>query len=777
MVIPTPCVAWRLIGQNMAQAKKHLVIVESPAKAKTVANILGNRYDVKASIGHVRDLPKSKLGVDVEHDFAPKYIVPKEKADVVGQIKKAARNAQGIYLATDPDREGEAISWHLLQAAEMGKMPHQRVVFHEITKDAITEAFKHPREIDMPLVDAQQARRVLDRLVGYKISPLLWNKVRRGLSAGRVQSVALRMVVDREREVEDFTAREYWTVEADVSRLPGEPEPFRARLQGYADKKREIDLASELTTMQIVEQLRTAAFAVTDVRYRTQARRPAAPFTTSTLQQEASRRLGFTAKRTMTVAQQLYEGKPIGSEGEVGLITYMRTDSTFMSDVAKTEIRAYIAQKFGETFMPQAPRSYTKKAKGAQEAHEAIRPTAVLREPERIKRYLTADQFRLYQLIWQRAVASQMSDAQIDITSADISATPAQGTAADVLALRASSSHLSFAGFRAVYYETRDDGIDEDADTRALPGLKPGEGLRLLELLPEQHFTEPPARYTEATLVKALEENGIGRPSTYAPIMSTLADRGYTEKTGRALKPTQLGRDVNELLTSYFPDVVDLKYTAQLEEELDDVAAGKRPWTPVVLEFYAPLAKALAAAEQAPALMKPTDEICDVCGKPMAIKWGRFGEFLACSGYPECKNSRPLLKQEEARAVNDEACPLCKSGMVVKTGRFGRFLACERYPECKGTKTFLHKIGVDCPQDDGAVVERRTKGRRTFYGCSNYPRCDFVSWTRPTDERCPNCNGAVVGDGTQGVKCLKCDWRADREALVEVAPQPLEVPA
>ena len=753
------------------QGKKSLVIVESPAKARTVASILGSGYEVKASIGHVRDLPKSRLGVDEKHGFAPQYVIPKDKADLVGQIKKAARNVQTVYLATDPDREGEAISWHLLQAADLEKTPHKRVVFHEITRDAIKEAFEHPRDIDMPLVDAQQARRILDRLVGYKISPLLWNKVRRGLSAGRVQSVALRMVVDREHDVEQFTAREYWSIEADLGKRRA-PESFRARLQGYAGKKRELELNNEEQTAAIVEQLRGAAYAVAEVRQRPQSRRPAAPFTTSTLQQEASRRLGFTAKRTMTVAQQLYEGRAVGSEGEVGLITYMRTDSTFMSEVAKTEIRAYIVEKFGKEYIPEQPRTYTKKAKGAQEAHEAIRPTAVLREPERIKRYLTSDQHRLYQLIWQRAIASQMMDALIDITSVDINATPAGG---DPFLLRASASHLRFPGFRAVYFERSEEGVDEDADTRALPELSAGEALDLRDLFPEQHFTEPPARYTEATLVKALEENGIGRPSTYATTLSTLSDRGYIEKAGRALKPTQLGRDVNELLANYFPHVVDLQFTARMEEELDDIAAGNRPWSPVVLEFYEPLKLALAEAENAPALMKPTDEKCELCGRPMAIKWGRFGEFLACTGYPECSNSRPLAKQEEEQAVNDEFCPICNSGMVVKTGRFGRFLACNRYPECKGTKTFLNKIGVNCPKCDGAVVERRTKGRRTFYGCSNYPRCDFVSWTRPTAERCPSCGGVVASDGPGAVKCLACDWRMQRES--DPVPQVVEVPA
>jgi DNA topoisomerase-1 len=749
----------------MAQAKKSLVIVESPAKARTVGSILGSKYDVRASIGHVRDLPKSKLGVDVDKDFRPQYIVPKEKADVVGQLKKAAKGADAVFLATDPDREGEAISWHLLQAADLGKATVRRVVFHEITKDAITDAFKHPRDIDMPLVDAYQARRVLDRLVGYKISPLLWNKVRRGLSAGRVQSAELKMIVDREKEIEDFISREYWTIEADLAKLAG-GDQFRARLAGYVEKNRALELGDKEATDALVARLQSAGYAVTDVRKRQQARRPSPPFITSTLQQEASRRLGFSAKRTMAVAQQLYEGRTVSGEGDVGLITYMRTDSTAMADEAKSAIRDYIATKYGKEFVPAQPRAYTKKAKGAQEAHEAIRPTDVQREPERLRKNLTADQFKLYQLIWQRAVASQMADALLDLTAVDIVATPADGR--DPLLFRASDSQLRFAGFRAVYFETREDGSDEDADTSKLPELVAGDGLALKQLLPEQHFTEPPARFTEATLVKALEENGVGRPSTYATTMSTLIDRGYVEKLGRALKPTQLGRDVNELLADYFPDVVDIGFTAQMEEELDEIAAGNRPWNPVVSEFYKPLQQALAKAESAPALMKLSDETCERCGRPMAVRWGRFGQFLACSGYPECKNSRPLEKQEEQQAVTDEKCPTCSGPMVVKTGRFGRFLACQNYPTCKGTKPFLNKIGVACPLDDGAIVERRTKARRTFYGCANYPECQFVSWTRPSATPCPNCGKATALDGPNGLKCLACDWRGARDDAADV---------
>jgi DNA topoisomerase I len=759
----------------MAQAKKSLVIVESPAKARTVGSILGSKYDVRASVGHVRDLPKSKLGVDVDRDFAPQYIVPKEKADVVGQIKKAAKSADAVFLATDPDREGEAISWHLLQAADLGRLPVQRVVFHEITKDAITDAFKHPRAIDMPLVDAYQARRVLDRLVGYKISPLLWNKVRRGLSAGRVQSAELKMVVDREKEIEDFNSREYWTIEADLAKVTGAQEAFRARLAGYVAKGQTLELGSEEATTALTTRLQTAGYAVSDVRKRQQARKPSPPFTTSTLQQEASRRLGFSAKRTMTVAQQLYEGRKIAGRGEIGLITYMRTDSTAMADEAKTAIREYIAEKYGKPFVPAQPRTYTKKAKGAQEAHEAVRPTDVRLLPETARKDLTPDQIKLYQLIWQRAVASQMADALLDLTAIDITATPADGR--DPLLFRASDSQLRFAGFRAVYYEMREDGSDEDADTSKLPELTAGDGLTLKELLPEQHFTEPPARFTEATLVKALEENGVGRPSTYATTMSTLIDRGYVEKLGRALKPTQLGRDVNELLSDYFADIVDIGFTAQMEEELDEIAAGNRPWNPVVSEFYKPLQIALARAESAPALMKLSDEVCELCGRPMAVRWGRFGQFLACSGYPECKNSRPLEKQEEQQAVTDETCPTCSGTMVVKTGRFGRFLACQNYPECKGTKPFLTKIGVACPLDEGAIVERRTKARRTFYGCANYPECQFTSWTRPTTTPCPNCGKVTALDGQNGLKCLVCDWRGARDDADAAAPQPVDVSA
>ena len=734
-------------GTRSAVAGKNLVIVESPAKARTVGRILGSDYDVRASIGHVRDLPKSTLGVDVDHDFAPKYIVPREKQQVVNELREAAKGASKIYLATDPDREGEAISWHLVQAAQLEDRPHQRVVFHEITPRAIQEAIRHPREIDLQLVDAQQARRVVDRLVGYKISPLLWKKVRRGLSAGRVQSVALRMIVDREREIQGFVRQEYWSIEADLSRLFGAEEAFRAHLQGYATGKRKLELHSEPETQSLVGQLQGAGYQVAEIRKSSQVRRPSPPFITSTLQQEASRRLGFQPKRTMALAQQLYEGRPLGSSGDVGLITYMRTDSTNLSEDARREAREYITGRFGAEFLPPKPRVFSKKAKGAQEAHEAIRPTSVQRDPQSMRRFLTDDQFRLYQLIWQRMVASQMADAIFDTTSVDIHARPQTGS--EVYLFRATDSTMRFSGFREVYFERRDDGDDQDADTNRLPNLETNERLRLDQLLPEQHFTEPPPRFTDASLVKALEDNGIGRPSTYAPILSTLQDRQYIEKQGRTLFPTELGIVVFDMLKENFPDVVNLNFTADMEEDLDEIARGDRPWRPVVDDFYKPLQKAVTEAAASPAVVEEIDEKCEKCGSPMMIRWGRFGKFIACSGYPECKNSRPLESAEEAEVAVDEHCPTCQGDMIVKSGRFGKFLACARYPECKGTKPILRKIGVRCPTcHEGELVERRTRPPRSrvFYGCSRYPDCDFSTWSKPTGEMCPECGGLIVSE-------------------------------
>jgi DNA topoisomerase-1 len=769
----------------MAKAKeKNLVIVESPAKARTLANILGKQYEVKASVGHVRDLPKSRLGVDVENDFAPHYIVSKDKKDIVKGLKEAAKGATTIYLATDPDREGEAISWHLLEALEdpgkkkskNGEAPvvapidhksrerYRRVEFHEITQDAVQDAFKNPREIDMRLVDAQQARRILDRLVGYKISPILWSKIHRGTSAGRVQSVALRMVVDREREIDAFQPQEYWTIDADLAKqADGDADAFAARLVALpGEKKAEIDNGER--AQAVATDLRNASYAVREVKKKQQVRRPAPPFTTSTLQQEASRRYGFAAKRTMAVAQQLYEGLDIPGEGQVGLITYMRTDSLNIAQVARDEARGFITQKYGGDFVPGQPRVYKTKSKGAQEAHEAVRPTSVMREPNAIKRSLSNDQLKLYTLIWQRFLASQMADAVFDQMTVEIDANVA--TQEKPYGLRASASHLRFPGFQQVYIEGRDTETDEDQE-KSLPALEERDALRMLAVRPDQHFTEPPPRYTEASLVKALEENGIGRPSTYAAIMSTIQDRSYVKKDGRALKPTELGFVVADMMMELFPDIVDVGFTARMEDELDDVATGDRPWPPVVKEFFEPLAKDVEAAQEAPRVEEETEEICEKCGKPMIKRWGRFGQFLACSGFPECKNTRPLEGEGQLQEVADEKCDECGSAMVIKRGRFGQFLACSRYPECKGSRPLLKKIGVACPKDGGEIVEKRSRRGKIFYSCANYPNCDFTSWSRPLRQPCPNCEGLIVAAGKGAAKCTNCEWKGDIDAASE----------
>ncbi|HLB13056.1 MAG TPA: type I DNA topoisomerase, partial [Dehalococcoidia bacterium] len=628
---------------------KRLVIVESPAKARTLEGFLGSQYAVKASVGHVRDLPKSRLGVDVEKDFAPKYTIPKEKKKVVDDLKKAAEKAGEVYLATDPDREGEAISWHLVQAMglEQGTKSVRRVVFHEITKDAVTQAFAKPRLIDMSLVNAQQARRIIDRLVGYQISPLLWKKVRGRLSAGRVQSVAVRLLVEREREIQAFVPQEYWTIEAELaangSRVKGQgsrgldpgprtldpgPVSFRATLVGHWGKKEKLEIADEAGAQGLVADLKGASYAVGDVRVKGSQRQPSPPFTTSTLQQEAWRRLGFSAKRTMAVAQQLYEGLPLGSEGTVGLITYMRTDSTQVAASALEETRAFIKAKYGPSYLPSSARRFGKKAPGAQEAHEAIRPTSVKREPEVVKSFLTSDQNRLYGLVWRRMVASQMASAAVETTTVEVRASGCPSGAEYLL--RASSSEVTFPGFLAVYERDKE---DQEKDGKPLPALVKGEPLDLLGLLPDQHFTQPPPRYSEATLVKALEEKGIGRPSTYAPILSTIQEREYVRQVDKRLQPTELGFIVNDLLVEHFPDVVDVGFTAQMEGDLDRIAQGERQWVPLLREFYGPFSVTLEKASREMETVKPpeetTDEVCDLCGKPMVIKHGRFGRFLA----------------------------------------------------------------------------------------------------------------------------------------------------
>ncbi len=626
---------------------KELVIVESPAKAKTVGEILGGRYSVKASLGHVRDLPEKRLGVDVENGFAPQYVIPSKKIPVVRELKKAAENAAAIYLATDPDREGEAISWHIIEAAELKRVPIHRVVFHEITKETIEEAFRNPRQIDMHLVDSQQARRILDRLVGYKISPLLWRKIKGGLSAGRVQSVALRMVVERERDIQNFVSVESWSIETELAKIPAEKEKvphFRARLIGIAGEAKKLEISNQEEAENIAAKLRAAAYLIAKVSKKRASRQPAPPFITSTLQQEAWHKLHFTGQRTMAIAQQLYEGLPIGEEGVAGLITYMRTDSTRVADSAIKETRSYIKGMFGVESLPAHPRVFTKKVKGAQEAHEAIRPTRVEREPSLLQPYLTPDQAKLYDLIWKRMVASQMAAALFDNTTVDIEAKEPQER--KTYLLRATATIPHFLGFLVLYSEGKDEAEGEEESKSPLPQLTKGEALRLLGIFPDQHFTQPPPRYNEATLVKALEERGIGRPSTYAPIISIIQRRGYVQRKDGRFYPLDLGSAVNDLLVEHFPNIVDIEFTAQMEEKLAEIAQGKQDWVAVVQDFYDPLVQTLQRATTQIARVKiadqPTDEVCPQCGKPMVIRMGRYGKFLACSGFPQCKVTKPL---------------------------------------------------------------------------------------------------------------------------------------
>jgi DNA topoisomerase-1 len=641
-------------------AKKNLVIVESPAKARTLGKIMGTQYTIKASMGHVRDLPQKSLGVTLTEGVVPRYVVPQAKKAVVKEIKDAAAKAAAVYLATDPDREGEAISWHLVEAANLEDIPTHRVVFHEITEEAIKDAFKHPRHINMNLVNAQQARRVLDRLVGYKISPLLWKKVRSGLSAGRVQSVALRMIVEREDEIRKFVAQEYWTIEAELSKTAREKKPsaFTAKLAAMKGEKSKLEIRKADEAHPLAERLKQAAYSVSQVKKKRVTRQPSPPFITSTLQQEAWRKLHFTAQRTMAVAQQLYEGLPIGAEGQVGLITYMRTDSTRVAESALAETRRYIATKYGKEYVPPHPRFFTKKAKGAQEAHEAIRPTSIDREPASIKAHLTADQAKLYRLVWERMMASQMTAAQFDTTSVDIDAAPP--AAGNTYVFRAAGSVPHFLGFLVLYSEGKDEanGNGEEAKSR-LPSLTEGEKLKLLNITPEQHFTEPPPRYTEATLIKALEERGIGRPSTYAPIIGTIRQRGYVRTKEGRLHPEELGETVNTVLVAHFPTIVDTNFTAHMEEELDEIAQGKQAWEKTIREFYTPFEATLQKASVEMVKMKepdqPTDEVCPNCSLPMVIRMGRFGKFLACTGFPKCRTTKALAKSDQPGEPSDRS--------------------------------------------------------------------------------------------------------------------------
>ena len=774
-----------------ASGGKSLVIVESPAKARTVGQILGRKYVVTASQGHVRDLPKGKMGVDLDNDFEPSYVTMRDKMPLVKEIKRAGDEAANIYLATDPDREGEAISWHLQTAAGWGDLENnspKRVVFHEITKDAVEEAFKHPREIDMKLVNAQQARRILDRLVGYQISPLLGKRVQRGLSAGRVQSVALRLVTDREKEIQAFIPEESWTLDAQLHKESDQPTRaslFPAALHSLKGSRR-LTIPVEAEARQYEAELKDAAYTVADVRKREVRQRPAAPFTTSTLQQEAGRKLRFTAQRTMSVAQQLYEGLSVGSEGSVGLITYMRTDSTQVADTAIQEARQYIREKYGRDYLPDKPRSYRTRTKAAQEAHEAIRPTAIGRSPDSLKPYLSSDQFRLYGLIWARMLASQMADARSDATTVNIDAAckpgsqvgsqigsqpGASGDAGRVFNFRATGSVLKFPGFRTLYMEGKDEGDEED-NPNSLPELTAGDKLNCQQLEANQHFTQPPPRFTEATLVKAMEERGIGRPSTYAPTIGVLLARNYVAKEQTSLHPTDLGKTVSDLLTEYFTDIMDPDFTAQMEEKLDEVSQGDQDWVPMLHEFYGPFARHLENANENMPRVKPedeaTDETCENCGKSMVIKTGRFGRFMACTGYPQCKTTRQIKADNpdagaDADAETDETCEQCGKSMRLKTGRFGKFIACSDYPRCKNTHPM--KTGASCPLCGGDLVERGSR-RGVFYGCSRYPECKYTNNRRPLPEPCPECEGLMVANRDGSIACTVCAWKG--------APPPAE---
>jgi DNA topoisomerase-1 len=795
---------------------KGLVIVESPGKAKTIQKYLGKGFTVEASLGHVKDLPKSTLGVDITNGFETDYVVIPGKEKVVAKLKKLAASADSIYLAPDPDREGEAIAAHLADeldenGAKRKKAPKpkkgepapppriQRVTFNEITKRAVQAAFEQPRAIDQNLVDAQQARRVLDRLVGYQVSPLLWDKVRRGLSAGRVQTVALRLIVEREREIKAFEKKEYWTIDAHLA--ASKPPAFDARFLGKGEEKIEIPNGEEAEKIRTA--LEKADWIVRSVDKKERRRNAAPPFTTSKLQQDSSRKLRFSVKRTMMIAQRLYEGVELGEEGSVGLITYMRTDSVRVAPEAITEVREYVGTEYGPTYLPESPNTYKEK-KDAQGAHEAIRPTSVVRHPDQIKQYLKEDEFKVYKLIWQRFVASQINPAVFDQTTVDIDAK----NGADVFWFRVTGSVLKFDGFLKVYEESKEGKDEEDEELKhKLPALEPGQKLTLRELKPEQHFTEPPPRYNEASLVKELEERGIGRPSTYAAILSTIQERQYVQKLGGKFVPTEIGLVVTDLLIENFRDIFDVQYTARLEEELDEIEEGKEKWQDAMADFYKKFQKDLKYAEKhmenIKRMEKPTDEKCELCGSPLVIKWGkhgsfyacstydkddpnsckftkenpinlpdldsadmqetgaaeeycencgrvmvlkrgRFGQFMACTGYPDCKTTRRLDQGKKVPDIPlDELCPKCGRNMMIRHGRFGEFTACSGYPECKYVKQNF--IGVKCPDcKDGDLVEKRARKGNTFYGCSNYPKCKFTSANKPIAEKCPSCGSEYL---------------------------------
>lgn len=713
---------------------KSLVIVESNAKIKTIGKFLGKDYQVLSSVGHVKDLPKQRLGVDVDDNFKPEYITIRGKGKVLSQLRKSAITAETVFIATDPDREGEAIASHLAEEMKVKKDKIFRVMFNEITEKAVKNALANPTKINENKVAAQKARRVVDRLVGYQVSPILWRTIYRGLSAGRVQSIALRLISEREEEIENFSPQEYWSVTAE---LQGEKtQPFLSKLHKIDNKTTE--LADEKTTNQTLTDLGKQSFKVLEIKKRKVTRNPGPAFTTSTLQQAAAGRLGYTSKKIMMIAQQLYEGVEIGDEGSVGLISYMRTDSTRISDEALLAVREYIMVSYGKDYLPASPRKFKVKS-GAQDAHEAVRPTSLKREPRQIKRYLTSEQFKLYELIWNRFVASQMESVKIEQTTINISA-------GDMYLFRTSGSSILFRGFLQIYEENKEeDGNGKDDDMRIPRNLNVGDILNLLNLTPQQHFTKPAPRFSESSLIKELDALGIGRPSTYTVIISTILARKYVEKLQRQLIPTELGRTVNQILVQNFSNIFNVEFTALMEKELDEIESGKKEFLEVTTNFYTPFKKDLDEVSQKQheiknSLQQETKETCPKCGKDLIIRWGRNGKFMACSGYPECKHTKPLEEPEEV----EDKCDKCGKQMVIKHGRFGRFMACSGYPECKNTQPI--SVGVHCPTDgcSGNLVEKRSRRGKTFYGCSKYPNCKFASWNKPVNLPCSTCQSPYL---------------------------------
>ncbi len=749
-------------------AKKELIIVESPTKAKTISRFLGSKFHVEASFGHIRDLPRSKIGVDTEHDFQPQYIIPRDKQKTLTRLRKLALGSPTIYFATDEDREGEAISWHLLESFKTDKKnvkepvdptvidaKSKRIVFHEITETAINEALKNPRQLDMHLVDAQQARRILDRLVGYELSPFLWKKVAKGLSAGRVQSVALRLIVERQREIDAFKPEEYWTIEAVFTKQKDETLDIKAKLFKENGKSLEkFAIKNDKEAHALLKKLQDAKYSVADVQAKESKKNPPSPFTTSTLQQEANRRFGYSARQTMMLAQQLYEGVDLGNNRREGLITYMRTDSLNLSDKFLNESKEYLIKSFGQQYSLPEPRKFKAKSKLAQEAHEAIRPTEVINTPEAVQTFLDPKQLKLYELIWQRAVASQMPEAVMNNVTIDIN----EDT--NTYTFRATGSTIKFDGFMKVYNLVKEN---------AVPIVESGEPLDAKTIEPLQHFTEPPAQYSEAGLVHALEERDIGRPSTYAPTIATLVERNYVNKDQGRLKPTEIGFHVCDVLTEHFPVIMDYKFTAHMEDDLDSIAGGTKEWVPVIKEFYDPFKENLMKKHEEVAKSEITsDVVCDKCGKPMVIKMSRFGKFLACTGYPECRNTKPIdqngaVMEHPPEHQTDEKCDKCGSPMVLKHGRFGPFFACSAYPKCKNIKNIQQKTGVTCPQcNQGDIIAKRSKRGKTFYSCNRYPDCKFALWSKPTGEKCPTCGSLLIFAAGGKVRCSNKECKFEK---------------